>query len=132
MCLDFLLQNVRNEEGMIAGGWLVNAKYVHGRANAKAYVAQCGKETFWGFMSGPAVGYVQATFKGVGTGILDFENCYSHGKTKVYLNGMEEGSADSFQSKVIGFSYKSGDILKITEEQTAIFKINSLRLIGCK
>ena len=112
---------------MEAGGWLVNVPTIHG---PRLFVAKCGgNNTFWGYKSGTAVGYVQATFKGFGIGILNFENCYNSGMTKVYMNGIEIGSANSFQSKVINFNYKRGDTLKITEEQTAIIKINSLRLI---
>lgn len=116
---------------MEAGGWLVNAE-----ASAKCVVSpnepNYGEyDTFWGYNGRPTVGYAQATFKGVGTAILDFENCYKSGLTKVYLNGLQIGSANAHQSKVINFQYKSGDTLKITEDD-AMFKVKSLRLTECK
>ena len=117
---------------MEAGGWLVNAEGSAQCEHSPDHPNYGEYDTFWGFNGiHPTVGYAQATFKGVGTAILDFKNCYKSGLTKVYLNGLQIGSADAFQSKVISFSYKSGDTLKITED-LAMFKINSLRLIGCK
>ena len=113
---------------MVAGGWLV-----HAPGNQQPYVAQCGGIGFWGYENGAAAGYVQATFKGFGIGTLEFGNCYTSGITKVYMNGDLIASAGSTQqSKVISFKYKSGDILKITEEQTAIIKINSFKLDACE
>ena len=116
---------------MEAGGWLVkaekSAQCVH-NPNDPNYGEY---DTFWGFNQHSDVGYAQATFKGVGTATLDFKNCYKSGQTNVYLNGLQIGSADAHQSKVISFSYKSGDTLRISEDD-AMFKVNSLRLMGCK
>ena len=112
---------------MVDGGWVVDAPK---QDIAPTPFAKCGvPDTFRGYKYNTAVGYVEATFKGFGIGILDFGNCFNSGITKVYMNGVEIGSAASFQYKVINFNYKRGDTLKITEEQTAIIKVNSLRLI---
>ena len=112
---------------MKAGGWMVDWA-----PNQDAHhAARCGGyETFWAYSHGD--GFVKATFKGSGKGVLDFGNCYSTGFTKVYLNDTEIGSAPANESsKVINFNYTTGDTLKITEEQIGIIKINSLHLQAC-
>ena len=116
------------------GGWIDN-----GIVSPIDYAYGCGGyETFWGFHNtntqtyNPDIGYVKASFKGSGTGTLDFGNCYEKGKTIVYLNNQSIAEAEPLQtSEVIRFNYKKGDVLKITEER-AIIKINSFKLDGCE
>ena len=114
---------------MAAGGWIIHAP---GQDNA--FAAMCGGfNTFWAYTYGTPVGYVEATFKGSGIATLNFGNCYHHGITKVYLNGQPISSAGPNHSSVVTrFNYKSGDILKVAEENMAIVKINSLKLEACK
>lgn len=128
-CVDHALQNVKNRNDMVAGGWIINAPH-----QANVYAAGCGGyNTFWGYTNGFPVGYVEATFKGSGIGTLNFGNCYFNAITKVYLNGHLISSAGPNQSSVvIRFTYKSGDILRIAEEGGGIIKINSLKLEACK
>ena len=112
-------------------GWIV---FVKADPN-KAYGAKrfCGNETFWGYKHGAGIGYVQATFKGPGVGTLNFGNCYTRGKTRVYLNNRRIAEAGIGQkSEVVSFNYNKGDVLKITEEGAGIIKINSLKLDECK
>ena len=72
---------------------------------------------------------VSATFEGSGTATLDFGNCYTHGITRVYLNSKIIGSAlPNTISVTTNIKYKPGDVLKITEEDMGIIKINSLKL----
>ena len=115
-------------------GWIDN-----GIVFPTDYAFSCGGyETFWGFQY-PDIGYVKASFKGSGTGTLDFGNCYTKGKTRVYLNNHPIAEVDTGghfsvggKSEVISFNYKKGDVLKITEEEVGIIKINSLKLEACK
>ena len=87
---------------MVDGGWVVDATEPN---LPPTTLAKCGApDTFRGFKKNAAVGYVEATFKGFGIGILDFGNCFNSGITKVYMNGVEIGSAASFQYKVINFN----------------------------
>ena len=136
--MDHALQNVKNIKDMKDGGWIVN---VMTNPNKKIYATNgyCGNETFWGYQENAAIGYVKATFKGSGTGTLDFGNCYTKGKTRVYLNNRRIAEVSiggdvrgGGKSKVISFDYKKGDVLKITEEEVGIIKINSLKLEACK
>ena len=108
---------------MKAGGWIVDGAPEHDNIFAE----YCeGFDTFWGYAYGPKVGYVEATFQGSGTAILDFGNCYFWGVANAYLNDVLIGSAASNnKSVVISFNYNRGDVLKITEEEAGILKINS-------
>ena len=111
------------------GGWIDN-----GIESGIDYAHLCGGyETFWGYRFDTDIGYVKASFKGVGTGTLDFGNCYYYGKTRVYLNNKRIAEAGPFHtSEVIRFNYKKGDVLKITEEEMGIIKINSFKLDACE
>ena len=115
---------------MKKGGWVVDGAPEH----AYQYAEFCGGlKTFYGYKYASAVGFVKATFKGSGTGTLDFGNCYFTGVTKVYLNNSPIGIANSNEkSVVISFDYQKGDVLKITEEGIGILRINSLKLRGCE
>ena len=128
-CVDHALQNVRNRNDMEVGGWIINAPH-----QSNEWAKGCGGyNTFWGYTNAAPVGYVSATFKGSGIATLNFGNCWKKGITKVYLNGQVVGSAGPFQSSVVArFNYKSGDNLKIAEENMGIIKINSLKLEGCQ
>ena len=112
------------------GGWIVDGAPEH----ANKYAGMCGDfDTFWGYAYGAKVGYVEATFQGSGTAILNFGNCYFMGVTNVYLNDVLIGSAASNdKSVVISFKYNRDDVLKITEEGVGILKINSLKLEACE
>ena len=118
---------MKNLTIMKNGGWIDN-----GIVFPIDYAFSCGGyETFWGFQY-PDIGYVKASFKGSGTGTLDFGNCYDKGETRVYLNNQSIAEADPLHtSEIIRFSYKKGDVLKITEER-AIIKLNSFKLDGCE
>ena len=129
-CIDYALQNVRNQKEMKEGGWIVDEAMEHD----KSFSANCGGHgTFWGYKKGWAAGFVEATFKGSGRGTLDFGSCYKGGITKVYLNGRPIAHArGNHQSAIVSFKYKRGDVLKVKEEQTGIMKINSFKLDDCE
>ena len=135
-CVDGALQNVRNLTIMKNAGWIDNGIVfpIHHSYACRGY------ETFWGFhktnlkTKNPDIGYVKASFKGSGTGTLNFGNCYDKygGKVTVYLNNQSIAEADLMHtSEDVRFKYKKGDVLKIAEER-AIMKINSLKLDGCE
>ena len=113
------------------GGWILDGAPEHD----KKYAEECGGfDTFWGYANGTKTGYVEATFQGSGTAILDFGSCYAMLHfVNVYLNDVKIGSASSNdKSVVISFNYNRGDVLKIAEEGKAILKINSLKLEACE
>ena len=120
---------MRNRKDMKDGGWIVDGAPGHENRFAK----MCGGfDTFWGYADGSKVGYVEATFLGSGTAILNFGNCYFIGVTNVYLNDVLVGSAPANnQSVEISFNYTRDDVLKITED-LGILKINSLNLEACE
>ena len=125
-----MLQNVKSRSMMEAGGWSTK-----GAPDWDiSYANRCGgSEYFWAYASGSDVGYVNATFQGSGNGILDFGNCHDHGMVFVYLNEKQIGKAGPNENSIpINFTHKKGDTLKITEENVAILRINSLHLEGCQ
>ena len=119
------------------GGWIVDGALKSDYRYAKYCILynEEGYTTFWGCTSGSKVAYVVATFQGSGRGTLDFGNCHpveNPSATIVYLNDIRIGAADpNNKSVVISFDYKRDDVLKITEQGTAIIKINSLKLEAC-
>jgi len=102
-CVDHALQNVRNRNDMVAGGWTIDAPH-------DGYAKYCGGyNTFWGYKNGSPDGYVAAIFKGSGIATLNFGNCWEGGITKVYLNGQAISSAGPYQSSMVArFNYKIG------------------------
>ena len=129
--MDQALQNVKSRHTMEAGGWITSgAPDPSTPGMYTGYSAGCGgSSTFWGYDQGGHVGFVQATFRGSGRGILSFGNCKSgRSVANVYLNGQLIGSAGPNQNSLASFIYKGGDILRITEENSGIIKINSLQL----
>ena len=108
------------------GGW-----YVDCAPDEREYDNDCGGYGFFGYKRGRSIGYVNATFKGSGTGKLEFGNCYSRANsvTKVYLNDLLIATAGPNTWPVaIRFDYKRGDILKLTEERTGIIKLVSFKI----
>ena len=63
---------------------------------------------------------------GEGQGKLDFGNCWSDGFVKVYLNGIEIGSANPNEFKVASFNYTNGSELEIQELSGAIIQLNKV------
>ena len=118
------------------GGWIVDAALRRDYKFDKYCIIYNagGYDTFWGHVWGSKAGYVKAIFKGSGTGILDFGNCFPFGGvTIVYLNDIRIGAAGSNKtSVVISFDYKRDDVLKVSDEGTGIMKINSLKLESCE
>ena len=102
-CVDNALQNVKNLASMKNGGWIDNGLESRVQSNGR-----CGPphETFWGYINNKAVGYVKASFKGSGKGILDFENCYDYGKTVVYLNDQSIAEVGKYGRSTVAFNTK--------------------------
>ena len=117
---------------MQKNGWTINAnnKRVQIRLGIfEDYSNQCGRETWFGYNWGPAVGWVKTTFRGNGVATLNFGNCYKYGEVIVYLNENEIAKAYNNTPKVeTNFEYNKGDVLSIKEVDTAIIKLNSLKL----
>ena len=96
---------------------------------------QCGNGKVWyGFGSGGQEGSMTTRLSGCGHAILDFGNCWDRRtyKVEVYLNEKRISRANgSTPSKIVGFDFTDGDILKLKEDG-AIIKFNKLTIINCK
>ena len=94
--------------------------------------SSCGiGNTWYGWIGGSPVGSVWTVFQGFGTGTLSFGNCHSHGNVKVFLNKKAIAEATPLQRKEISFDYSVGDVLKMGEYDTAIWKFYSFS-VQCK
>ena len=87
--------------------------------------------TWYGWIGGTPVGSIYTTFKGTGTGILSYGNCHTGGKVRVFLNEKSISEAMPLQKKEINFAYSAGDVLRIGEYETAIWKLYSF-VVKCK
>ena len=88
--------------------------------------------TFFGYKHGRELGRISAEFKGTGSAILNFGNCWKYGVTKAYLNNIMISSAAKGQNSiVVSFDYKPKDTLKLEEVESGVIKINALQL-SCK
>ena len=128
-CIDVDLQDVANREIMLTNGWQMELS-----TNIPTWVQKitdkyCNANTFYGFIAGPKVGKVMATFKGSGSATLDFGNCATQGFTSVFLNKQYIAHAGpNTPSKLISFQYNPGSTLLLNEFCSGIIKINSLKV----
>ena len=121
-CRDKNLSNIHQNHTLPANGWFTNSITLNG----DYFKNQCDLgNTWYGYNSGNTVGAIWTTFQGNGTGNLSFGNCYSHGKVKVFLNENSIAEATPSQRKDISFDYSVGDVLKISEFNTGIWKLYS-------
>ena len=110
---------------MQRNGWIIDVK----KSMDPRYFDTCGKETWFGYNPGSSVGSVKTRFRGNGAATLNFGNCYKQGEVIVYLNENEISRAYNNTPKVeTNFEYNKGDVLSIKEVDTAIIKLNSLKL----
>ena len=86
----------------------------------------CGGDTWYGW-SHPGDGSVRIVLIGSGEVTLNFGNCYSNGVVNVFQNDNLISSASANVKNVLAsFPFSNGDVLKVTEENTAIIKLNSI------
>ena len=125
---DNALSNISQSQPLAASGWITDSTSL----NHANYRSTCdfGK-TWYGFIGGDPVGSIWTTFQGTGTATLSFGNCIAHGTVKVFLNEKEIAEATLLQRKEISFDYSVGDVLKIGEYDTAIWKLYSFS-VQCK
>ena len=107
---------------MPANGWFTNSKTL----NDDYFKSQCGLgNTWYGYNGGTTVGTIWTTFQESGTGNLSFGNCFTGGSVKVFLNENAIAEATPSQRKEVSFQYSVGDVLKIGEYNTAVWKLYS-------
>ena len=110
---------------MQANGWKIHTSF----SSDPKYMEQCGNDTWFGYSYLDDIGYVKATFVGQGEATLTFGNCYHSGQVLVYLNDKKISHANALVlQKEVTFNYSKRDDLMIKEVNTAIIKLNSLRI----
>ena len=124
-CPDSTLTTLTNQASMEQAGWVINVGY----SMDERFATQCGANTWYGFSDKDKIGDVQATLNGYGDGGLNYGNCHGKGVVNVFLNNALISSANAnVKLKTVAFSYRQGDVLKITEEDSAIIKLNSFEI----
>ena len=122
---DEMLEVVTSKLIMQSNGWKI---YTSHSSDAQ-YIEQCGSDTWFGYSYGYAIGSAKATFVGQGEATLTFGNCYHSGQVLVYLNDKKIAHANALVlGKEVTFNYSRRDDLMIKEVNTAIIKLNSLRI----
>jgi len=122
---DYKLNDFSSAEVMEQNGWKIDAK----NSMDPHYSEWCGTETWFGYTSSDAIGYVEATFVGKGRATLTFGNCNKEGSVVVKLDGKEISSAKAKTLEKVEFQYSQGNTLRIEEINTAIIKLNSLSMV---
>ena len=124
---DNALSKISQSHSLPANGWKTDSKTLN-----TGFESTCDfDDTWYGYLSGNPVGSIWTTFQGTGTGTLSFGNCYKAGTVMVFLNEKVIAEATSLQRKEISFDYSAGDVLKIGEYNTAIWKLYSFS-VQCK
>ena len=109
---------------MEQNGWIFHVSH----SDMILHEGRCGNNGWFGFYSGRSVGSISAYFKGSGTAMLIYENCWIDNEVAVYLNCKKISSADGNKTRnELSFNFTSGDTLRI-EEDGAIIKLHSLTI----
>ena len=109
---------------MAENGWLFHVSH----SDMLLYGDICGNEGWFGFYSGSRAGSIYTIFKGSGSAVLLYGNCWNKNEVYVYLNGIKIASAYGNETKKeIAFNFISGDLIEIVEEG-AIIKLHSLTI----
>ena len=112
---------------METNGWVFDINNSMNEKNSD-YHGQCGGNTWYGW-SHPGVGSVKIILVGSGEVTLNYGNCNKKGVVNVLLNDKLVTSANAnVKSNLASFLFSNGDVLKVTEEGTAIIKLNSMDL----
>ena len=98
--------------------------------NQNANYWGCAKASWFGW-DWPGAASISTTLHGKGKAILEFGNCHGRGDVTVYKNDVEISSVGAKKEDIIQFEFSDGDVLKITEHNTAIIQFNNLEIIGC-
>jgi len=112
----------KDKAALTAAGWSVTG--FDGIDNLRGYnhlvhhSHACNGHHFHAYKNGNGVGVASKTFAGSGEAKLVFGNCWDAGKTNVYLNGEEIGSAKPHKtSQIVKFAFESGDKLAVKDEE---------------
>ena len=98
--------------------------------NQNANYWGCAKASWFGW-DWPGAASISTTLHGKGKAILEFGNCHGRGDVTVYKNDVEISSVGAKKEDIIEFEFSDGDVLKITEHNTAVIQFNNLEIIGC-
>ena len=124
-CLDEKLSDFTSMPVMQRNGWIFDVAY----SNMDRYAEQCSPSSWYGYSYGSKIGSVYVAFMGSGNATLNYGNCYNGGTVTVFLNENEIGHADGNNPvQAVSFEYSNRNVLMLKETNTAIIKLNSLKI----
>ena len=124
-CLDEKLSDFTSMPVMQRNGWIFDVAY----SNMDRYAEQCNPSSWYGYSYGSKIGSVYVAFMGSGNATLSYGNCYNGGTVTVFLNENEIGHADgNIPEQAVSFEYSNRNVLMLKETNTAIIKLNSLKI----
>ena len=124
-CVDETLSDFTSMSVMQQNGWIFDVAY----SNMDRYTEQCSPSSWYGYSYGSKIGSVYVAFMGSGNATLSYGNCYNGGTVTVFLNENEIGHADgNIPDQAISFEYSNRNVLMLKETNTAIIKLNSLKI----
>ena len=91
----------------------------------------CSNASWFGWKGGNGVGSISTTLHGNGKAILEFGNCYTNGKVVAYKNDVEFASVGASATVKVEFEFHGGDVIKMSELNTAIIQFNDLEIVEC-
>ena len=123
---------------MVSNGWNVDIDYSNGNDSLGSGI-DCLSNTFYGYNTDYRSGIVSATFRGSGTGVLSYENCFKFGYILVLLNGVEMGSCYGTYDRYgrtgrceVTVRYRNGDVLNIESSYKGIMQLHIFVLHHCR
>ena len=123
------VNNLKGSQLETVSGWTFSGVQ-YGPWNKDAANWGCAEASWFGW-DYPGAASISTTLFGKGKAILEFGNCYSKGDVAVYKNDVEISSVGAKKKDKVEFEFHDGDVLKITELNTAIIQFNNLEIVGC-
>ena len=123
------VNNLKGSKSTTVSGWTFTA-VKKGPWNLVAAKWGCTEASWFGFVY-PGDASISTTLLGKGKAILEFGNCHSGGNVAAYKNDVELSSVGAKTEDQIEFEFQDGDVIKITEHNTAIIQFNDLKIVGC-
>ena len=124
------VNNLKGSQSETVSGWTFSG-VTSGPWNKDAAKWGCPSWTSWFGWDYPGAASISTTLYGKGKAFLEFGNCHSQGDVAVYKNDVQLSSVGAKKEDKVEFEFNDGDVLKITELNTAIIQFNNLEIVGC-
>ena len=122
-CPDNKLSDLSRGTDLRSNGWVITCT-----SENKQVDAQCGTDTWYGWIHNEPIGYISAVLQGTGKANLSFGSCAGAGFARALLNGnvIEQTARGQHERKDVTFDYSPGDLLKVEEIEIGVIKMYSI------